>query len=149
VGDVIVGLNGNDVRDTRDLRNQAGLIREGQKVTFSVLRDRKPADVLVTLAAPLPSVAATGIVPALAGSVFEDIDPTRPVRGATTGVTVRSVEGNSNAFRNGLREGDVILAINNRPVDTVAELERLARQADGTLAITVSRDGQAQLVLAR
>ena len=62
---------------------------------------------------------------------------------------MRSVDGNSNAFRNGLREGDVILAINNLPVGTVAELERLARQSDGTLAITVSRDGQTQLVLAR
>ena len=81
--------------------------------------------------------------------MFADIDPTRPVRGATAGVAVRSVAGNSNAFRNGLREGDLILAINNRPVETVAELERLARHADGTLAITVSRDGQTQLVLAR
>ena len=148
-GDVIVGLNGTEVRDMRDLRNQAGLIRAGETVTFSVLHDQKPADVRVTLTAALPTVAATGVVPALAGSVFADIDPTRPVRGATTGVSVRSVEGNSNAFRNGLREGDLILAINNRPVETVAELERLARQADSTLAITVSRDGQTQLVLAR
>ncbi len=53
-----------------------------------------------------------------------------------------TVEPRSVAAKNGLRQNDIILGVNRRPVTTVAEFERLASQKDGQLLMQVLR-GQA------
>ncbi len=148
-GDVILKLNGDDVRDIRDLNNKVALKRVGETVTLSALHDQKPTEFQVVLAVTPPTAPARAAVPALAGSVLADVDPARPIQGATKGVVVRSVDSNSTAFRNGFREGDLIQAVNNLRVDTLADFESAAKSADGTLAVAVVRDGQTQLLLVR
>ncbi len=61
-----------------------------------------------------------------------------------TGVEVVSVEPNGPAFRAGLREHDIIAAVNGKGVATVDDIHKLlAGQSAGTLVnLTILRDGQ-------
>lgn len=75
--------------------------------------------------------AETGIIPRVDG-------------GRVSGLVVRP-QGGATAFRRaGLRDGDVVTAINGRPVSGAGDLERLGGQlaGGGTLSITVERGSQ-------
>ncbi|RZF66201.1 PDZ domain-containing protein [Sphingomonas populi] len=75
--------------------------------------------------------AETGIIPRVDG-------------GRVSGLVVRP-QGGATAFRQaGLRDGDVVTAINGRPVSGAGDLERLGGQlaGGGTLSITVERGSQ-------
>lgn len=68
----------------------------------------------------------------LQGAQFQD---------AAGNVFVARVEEGSAAAQSGLRAGDVIVAVNRRPVSTVAELTAALRDAAGTIALDLFRGG--------
>ncbi|ASY58211.1 HtrA protease/chaperone protein [Sinorhizobium sp. CCBAU 05631] len=70
--------------------------------------------------------------PPLQGAQFED---------AAGNVVVSSIEGGSAAGRSGLRAGDVIVAVNRKPVATVAELAAALKDAGGAIALDLFRGG--------
>ncbi|TIU25945.1 MAG: PDZ domain-containing protein, partial [Mesorhizobium sp.] len=67
---------------------------------------------------------------------------------SSTAVRLRSVEANSPAAKAGLREGDIIAAIDGRPVTGVDDLVRLLdaeRIGRDTLCTVVRRSGITQV----
>ena len=69
--------------------------------------------------------------------------PTRT--GSRAGIEVTSVEPNSPAAQRGLRDGDIIVAVNRLAVRTIADLIRIASEND-ILFLLVQR-GERQLML--
>jgi S1-C subfamily serine protease len=69
-----------------------------------------------------------------------------PSKNKVEGVYVADVEAGSPAARLGLRTGDIIVAVNQNPVRSVAELEAAGRTAASILALSIQR-GDAQLVI--
>ena len=67
------------------------------------------------------------------------------------GVEVTMVDQDAPAAKAGLKEHDVILSINDQPVQSVEQLRRLIREipAGRTIAIGISRDGQPMTVKAQ
>src|SRR5699024_4794035 len=51
-GDLVIALNGREVRNATDLRNRIGLVRIGERVTVTVIRDGRQRDVDLRVAAP-------------------------------------------------------------------------------------------------
>ena len=76
----------------------------------------------------------------LAGADFQD---------ASGNVLVANVTPGSPAAQAGLRTGDVIVAVNRRPVGTVAELTRLLGETRGTIALDLFRGGTRLLLVIR
>jgi S1-C subfamily serine protease len=64
----------------------------------------------------------------------------------TQGVLINQVSSQGAAHRAGIRSRDVIVAINNRPVNSSADLlETVARQRPGDqITLTINRQGQEQ-----
>lgn len=143
-GDVIVSVNGHELRGSADLRNRIGLIPIGEKVMLGLLRETKPKTVTVTIGhgekpfAKSPSGA--GMEAVLAGATFGSED------GQADGVRVTSVEPGSPAWRRGLRSGDIIQAVNRVRVHTVEDLQSAVRSADKVLALNILR-GDSKLFL--
>lgn len=82
---------------------------------------------------PAEANAEADATPApLQGAQFED---------AAGNVVVSSIEGGSAAARSGLRAGDVIIAVNRKPVATVAELAAALKDAGGAIALDLFRGG--------
>ncbi len=140
-GDVIVAINGDAVRSAAELRNRVGLSRAGETVRLDVLRHGRRFSVSVKLAERREAkVQAAELDPRLAGAVFG------PAGGDRPGAAVVAVEAGSPAWLAGLRKGDVIVAVNQRPVRTPGEFAEAVRAAKNVLLLNVLR-GDAELLI--
>lgn len=148
-GDVIVAVNDRAIRDSADLRNQIGLIPVGADLELEILRDSQQQSIEARLDAAVSTAAfGDGTLPKLAGAAFQDLQPGMQLHGEVEGVFVASVEPGSPAARHGLRSGDVITAINRKPVTSVAELERTLKATKSALALSIVRgNGRMFLVI--
>ena len=148
-GDIIVSVNGATIEGSRDLRNAIGLVRVGDSVAAEVWRGRKRfrVDIRVgggeTIGA---SIAATDTPPALRGATLRDLEPGDRAYGRIEGVIVADVDARSRAARNGIRPGDVIVAVNRRRVRTIEELRDVFERARGVIALNIVR-GSSQLLI--
>jgi Do/DeqQ family serine protease len=144
-GDVITEFNGIAVEDGRDLANKVGLVRVGSSVEIAFLRDGQRREVTATIgSAPSGARAATPgpgtTIERLDGAQFRNLDSTHPQYGRVEGVLVASVEPGSPAARNGLRQGDIVTAVNRQNVSSVAELTAALEAAGSTVALNILRD---------
>ncbi|EZQ13740.1 serine endoprotease DegQ [Halopseudomonas bauzanensis] len=141
-GDIIVAVDGREISGSADLRNRIGLSPAGSRVEIVYLRDGVRQTVAMTVNGESgPSRASTSAIPdRLAGAEFQD---------ASGNVLVANVAPGSPAAQAGLRTGDVIVAVNRRPVGTVAELTRLLGETRGTIALDLFRGGARLLLVVR
>ncbi|MDH3474740.1 MAG: DegQ family serine endoprotease [Rhodospirillales bacterium] len=146
-GDVIVKLDGEPLRDASDLRNRVGLARVGTTVELTLIRDGQQREVKAQVGKATAAAAGSGeIEEKLVGAAFRDLEPGMPQYGKLKGVLVASVDPGSPAWRYGLREGDVVLAVNREPVKSVAELRDSIGKSGRALALSVAR-GSTQLFI--
>jgi S1-C subfamily serine protease len=119
-GDVIVGINGQPIRTSSELRNTVGLTLPGTRVEISYLRDGRQRVATTTLAAAQPRQVRLGSsrgqpgvardVP-LAGVELAPLPERHPLaRELKGGVLVTEVAPGSAASREGLQDGDVTVA---------------------------------------
>ena len=149
-GDIIVGVNGRAVATATDLRNEIGLIRLGETVALTLVRNGERGTVEIEIGAPDEIAAATDAAPAeeppavrlLEGAELANVNPQDPSFTGVDGVLVRQVRPGSLAWRRGLREGDVITAVNRQQAGTVAALNAVLESAELPVALLVVRDGR-------
>lgn len=153
-GDVITAIDGAEINDQGGLNFRIGTRAPNDTVRVSVLRDGR-AQTIDARVQPLPGDADTDkatliqqgglsgaqvliLNPALADSLGGD-----PF---ATGVIVGQVDGRGYARRGvGVRPGDVILAINDRPVTSIGQVSNLPRGSQ----LTVERRGQRGVLVVR
>ena len=149
-GDVIVAVDGAKVESSRDLRNAIGLIRVGEEVEIAIEREgrRDRLTVRVGDAQDGVPVAAMEVPPALEGATLRDLEQGDPAYGRIEGVIAAEVAPGSRAARNGMRSGDVIVALNRRRVRNAEELQSALEHAGQVLALNIVRDnGQLFIVI--
>ena len=154
LGDVITAIDGAEVNSQGGLNFRVGTREPDDTVRVSVLRDgrplvvdarvqRLPGDADVDAATVIQSGGLTGaqvlaLNPALADSLGGD-----PF---ASGVVVGRVAANSYARRGvGLQTGDVIMAVNDRPVTSPQQLANLPRGSQ----LLVERRGQRGVLVVR
>lgn len=149
-GDVILEMNGAPVADSKSLRLQISQSSPGEVVRMKVRRGNELKEVAVTLGElPVEATQAsteTGDANALGGVTVEGLTP--EIRGQLDlpagmhGVVVTQVDANSAVANSGVREGDVIVEVNRRPIHSVQEFEQAARSAGKQpVLLRVVRDG--------
>ena len=142
-GDVVTLINGKTVRDASDLRNQVALMRVGDAMALDVLRDGKRREVAATVGARQTASGANGIKnERLAGLSVGEIPEESPAYGRLAGVMVYEISPRSQAFVAGLREGDIITAVNRQPVEDVNSFVRVVAKLEGQLLLRVQRGNQ-------
>ncbi|HZP11530.1 MAG TPA: DegQ family serine endoprotease [Nevskiaceae bacterium] len=146
--DVITEVNGKDLHSFSQLRNMVGLMRVGEKVDLTVVRDGKPRTVTVTIGKNSEqATAGADLHPRLAGATFAPSDESNSKDSDERGIVVQKVEPRSPAARSGLRPGDVITAVNRHPVTTMAEFEKYAGKKESELLLHVRRQNGALFLL--
>ena len=135
--DVIMTINGRGVQSYRDLRNAIGLLRVGDKLTLEIQRNGKRQMINTSVGEAMELKQATNGTATVANAKLDGAEFGPAEEGP--GVEVSDVKPQSPAARNGLRPGDVITAINRRPVRSVAELQHAVKGQD-TLLLTINRE---------
>jgi len=150
-GDVIVELNGKKVADPRTLQLLVAQTAPGANASVRILREQrgeKPLEKNLTVAlGTLPQDAFTrgrieipeeedsGASDALSGVEVVDLDGRArrryEVPDNIKGVLVVKVDPNSNSAEAGLRSGDVLILIDQKPVQTAKDAEDLSEKAQG------------------
>ncbi len=146
VGDVIVKVDGEEVRNAAHLRNVIGLMEIDHSFNVELVRDGNTMTVTATLT-PLKYTRTKGedLDARLSGAVFGVVEG-KETPGTRT-LEVVDIERDSNPYRAGLRKGDIIVAVNRKGVSSIAELEQALAQPSDALLFQVQR-GDAALFLA-
>ena len=148
-GDIIVGFNGEDIRDASDIRNAVGLVRPGTAADLVFLRDdrRRTVRIEVGMFEEQRDVLGEGAeddIPAMesfSGASITGIPDDLDLRGGDSGVYVESVRRGSRAARSGLAAGDIIRKVDKTEVASLRDFEDAIRDKTGPIALTVERNG--------
>lgn len=138
-GDVIIALDSTTVFSFAELAAKVGTIGAGRTVELTLLRDGSELAVSVELdQQQAQQITADNLHPALRGADLRADD--------RQGIRVTAVESGSPAERIGLRENDVVIAINRQLVNNARELQQAISESNGVVALNVRR-GNSQLYL--
>jgi serine protease Do len=140
-GDVITKLNGEEVQNAGDLTRQIGMMKPGEKVQLTYMRDgaEKTADVTLapqknqTVASAQPNAAQEP-----SNGFGLELAPAREVKGPNQkGVAIVGVNPAGEAAQKGLTAGDVILDVAGKPVSTPSDVRSdiAAAKQEGKKAI--------------
>ncbi|GAA0760760.1 DegQ family serine endoprotease [Ideonella azotifigens] len=150
-GDVITAVDGRPVRESGTLPSLIGLAAPGDKVALTVWREGKQH----TLDAKLDGVPSERGLQAKAGSgeadgpqlglALRDLNKAeKREAGVAQGLLIEDTEGA--AARAGIQAGDVLLAVNGRPVQTLDDVRAVLKQHPKQVALLVKRDGDTLFV---
>lgn len=149
VGDVVTHINGTVVKSSADLRNHIGLLRVGQSAKMILLRDGKQGEAELVIGEVVEEKPVeVQDVNVLQGASFSEIPADNPAHGKIKGVYIAGVEYGSNAWRFGLREGDVILSVNQKQVENIAQLREAAADKS-TLLLNLQRGNASVFIVVR
>ncbi|HPO19486.1 MAG TPA: Do family serine endopeptidase [Rubrivivax sp.] len=144
-GDVITHVNGELLTRSGALSSAIGMAKPGDTVKLGVWRDHKALDVEARLGSAAPSdeaVAAAGDAaqgPRL-GLSLRPLQPgEKQQSGLPGGLVVEQVSGA--AERAGIEAGDVLLAINGKPVNSIEQIRGVLKSQPKSVALLVQRQG--------
>jgi len=135
-GDVITQVDGNAVKDSRDLAKRIGSMAPGTKVNLTLLHNGEEKNLSLTLGqlpnqkeASNASHEDNGGASAAIGKLGLTLAPADRVQGAgKRGVVVTGVDSSGVAAEHGFSTGDVILEVGGKDVSTPGDV----RNAIGT-----------------
>ena len=144
-GDVITEVNGQPVVRSGELSSLVGLSAPGEKVRLKVWRDHASREIEAKLGgadAPDTPVADAegGVQPGQLGLGLRPLtrDERRESR-IDQGLVIENVAGP--AAKAGIEPGDVLLAINGKPVQSVEQVRLVLQGKPKRVALLVQRDG--------
>ncbi|MBE0621149.1 MAG: DegQ family serine endoprotease [Burkholderiales bacterium] len=144
-GDVILAFDGKDIDSSSELPLLVGSMKPGQSASVKIWRDHAERTLRVSVGAmPTEQVAANDAAGANSGKLGVEVRSLTPAERrdlhAHGGVLVEQTGGA--AARAGIQSGDVILAVNNKPVSGVAELRRQLDESGKHVALLVRREDE-------
>ncbi len=145
-GDVIEEVNGRRIYNEGDWEDVTYGLIPGEKLRMKIYRDGKELYVIgyTTEFEENPVELPFGIV----GVTVTEAIARKYNLAVGKGVLILEVKGGSRAYRLGLARGDVILRINNIPIETIEDLKKALKKVKkrGLLKIYIDRSGARLLV---
>jgi serine protease Do len=150
VGDVVVRFNGQEIGHSGQLPQIVGLLAPGTRAEAEVIRNGK-SKTLKVIVGELPEDLNNPLDPATPGKTGTStlglkVEPLSAEELATLGVPqgVLVVEvSDGPAARAGIRRGDVLVSLDNRPVANPKALKELVEDLDdkAVVPVLIHRDG--------
>jgi len=130
-GDIIKSVDDKTIKNTSELIKEIQKKKVGQKVKLGLVRDGKPTTLEVTTSAmpDKPEAIKEKEIEEKLGARVQELTPQLTARYRIAneikrGVVVISVEDGSPADELSLQEGDVILEINRKKIETIKDFEK-------------------------
>nr|MBL8456243.1 DegQ family serine endoprotease [Zoogloeaceae bacterium] len=141
-GDVILELNGEPIAESADLPPRVAALKPGSEARLAVWRKGERQNVNVTVEERDAQLAAAdagqAAEPGRLGVAVRPLTADEQKQLASAGGLL-VLESGGAAARAGIREGDLILSLNGKPIENVDQLKDLVRDAGKHVAILVQR----------
>lgn len=158
VGDVITGINGTPIQDVNEFRLQVAGFAPGTTIHLDISRNGQTMNIPVALGefnleaeangrtqGNLPGGGEKGAMQGVTvQGLNSDLRQQLQLPEGTNGVVITDLSDDSPAAQAGLATGDVIMQVNHRPVNTVADFNAAVRAAasrDSTLLLVKRGQG--------
>jgi serine protease Do len=142
-GDVITAFDGTPVHTAGDVSSRVGMAKPGERLSLQLWRDKSSHTLSVALGKASSERAGT-VATADHGSLGLAVRPLQRSEmreaGVDHGLLIEQASGP--AREAGVQAGDVLLAVNGKPVHGVEQVRDLMRQQPKHVALLISRDGQ-------
>lgn len=135
VSDVVFGIDGKKVRDSRDMSNVLGFKPVGTEINIDVLRDDKVMQVMLVIAEPknqnIPGQSVSGL--------FRGVEFSEQVRANATAVVITDINKSSPLLKRGVIKGDILQGVDDYSIHSIDSLRFIMRSADLPLALLILR----------
>ena len=124
--DVVVGLDGRVIEDWSDLRREIALKRVGDEFDLAIIRNSRRLDLTASveeLSTATYYIDGNENSP-LAGITFSEVPENHIVYRPEAGLLVQNIDNQSNAFRYGLRENDLLIRIDRQQINSIRQLQQ-------------------------
>ena len=147
VGDVVTKINNKAIENAASMRNKIGLLKINSTITLQINRKGKVLTKKVRIVEPdKAKIKNLKLNPRLSGVIFGDIKKNMPEYGKVNGIKIMKMRKDSKAFSVGIRPNDIVLSINNIPVQSLKDLEIVANNND-ELVLHVQRQNRTAFIL--
>jgi len=135
VDDIIVKVDNEKIASSRELANAIGLKGSGESVIIEFIRGSDTLKVEAILGQQIINKQlGSDIHPGLNGAQFSSL-LNKP------GIEITEIEPDSAAAQRGLRQGDIIIAVNRLKVENIQQLKKIAEQ-NSILYLMFERDNR-------
>jgi serine protease Do len=155
-GDIVTAVNGQSVKNARDLALDIAAVQPDEDATLQVVHDGDSKTVTVKVGQlPNEQVATNEHGQEAKGRIGVALAPLSPelsdqlnVPDGTRGVVVRNVEPGSPADQAGIQAGDVIVGVGGKKVTSPSDAASAIRSAakDHAVALRIIRNGEPAFV---
>lgn len=157
-GDVITKINATEIRDARHLLLTISKISPDTDVTVEVMRDGKPKTLKAKLARRdedalarndnTPGAKDDGVLNGVGvGDITSELRTQLQIPARVKGAIITSIEADSPAAKQGLREGDIILELDRKPVANAEQAVKLSEEIKGPkVLVLVWRAGRTRYI---
>ncbi|MYL24317.1 Do family serine endopeptidase [Halomonas alkaliantarctica] len=149
-GDIILEVNGQEVDRSATLPRLIGEIAPGEEVELLVLRDGQQKNLTVTLGEwPNAGPGQSDDDSVRLGIAVQPLNDTEKRQlGIDHGVRIVQVEPTSQASAAGIRPGDILVRLNQQPVESPEQLKELLINLpdDQTVPVQLNREGRGYFV---
>lgn len=137
-GDVVTAVNGEPVKDARDLSRRIGAMTPGSKAELSIWRSGKAQPLTVELGT-LPADQQASAEsdndqpqqpqPPASEKALADLGLTVGPSDDGKGLAITGIDPNSDAADKGIKEGETITSVNNQDISSADDVVRVLNQA--------------------
>jgi len=138
--DIITKVNQEPIQSAAQLRNIMGLMHPGTKVSITFIHNQEIKTVTIDVADPKKIKQA--VTPYIGGMRLQDFNELEKDGSELHGVIVTAVSDDSTGALAGLQPGDVISAVDSKPVDSLKTLNTMISKQTKPLALTVMRGNE-------
>lgn len=143
-GDIVLALDGKTIEKASELSERVGVAKPGQSIALQVWRGGQTRNLQAVLAGkstePQTAAADSATQASPLGLSLRTLHPDeRGADGTRVGLMVEKV--NEAANRAGVQVGDVLLAVDGKPVGSVEQVDKAVGRGDRAVALLVQRGG--------
>lgn len=144
-GDVITRAQGRTIETPGALSSVVGIAEPGTNIDITYRRDGRDFNARMTVEEPrqvqIAQSASAGGNSSVFGAQYRDVTAEDRIPNLNTGAMIVFVTPGSTAARRGIYPGDVVIAVNRRPVRNAAELTAALQSSNGAKQLLISRGG--------
>lgn len=148
-GDIVLSINGREVENASDMRNSIGLMRSGSEVNLTILRDDEVMAITATITAKNSStIEGNTLSRKLDGTVLS-IDQNTAAELGYPAIVVKEINESSVSYRQGLRQGDLIISINKKQPHNFDSARRAISDDNAPILLHILREGRRLFIAIR